>query len=196
MKKSNYFIISILLLIYCCNEKLFAQEKFNCVETNLFLNDTIIESNVIFDYFRQEFDSIVNVVGSVFIMPLDSLSLNGQNKYTIRVIKPNDGYLEVYFKDRLLYKYRLIAGTVEGTGYCYYPFLTNVALQGTFKDGKPHGLVFVLRDNGFVNEVMMFRNGKYVRHIYHWLSFSRKSLRERSKNRSSNPLRNDEPLRV
>jgi len=150
--------------------------------------------NIVFDYFRQEYDSMVYNVGSVFLMPSDSLLFNKKNEYTIAVSNPDNGYLEISFKNRLLYKYTLINNKINGTGFCFYPFSGNVALQGSFKKGKLDGLVFVQEKNGEMIEVMKFKEGKYIKHIFHWLSFSKKNLRERSKNRSTNPLRNDEVI--
>jgi hypothetical protein len=181
--------ILILCLLFSFNQ-VFSQT--NDKKTRIFEKDTIFTSNSVFDYFRQEEDSIVFIVGSVYLMPSDSLSFNEGNEYTTKVINPDNGYLEIYFKNKLLYKYRLINNKIERIGFCYYPFNSNIALQGSFKEGKLHGLVFVQKVNGEILEVMRFKKGKYIKHIYHWLSFSNKALRKRSKHRSYNPLRNDE----
>ncbi len=180
--------MTFLLFAYIQN---FAQNISDNEKNKLFQKDTIITDYSVFDYFRQEQDSIVQVVG-VILMPTDSLSLFGKNEYTIKVSNPKNGYLKVYFKNKLLYKYMLIDNEIKGTGFCYYPFSGNVALQGTFKNNKLNGEVFVLKENGEILEVMKFKKGKYIKHLYHWLSFSKKSLRARSKNRSYNPLRGDE----
>jgi hypothetical protein len=151
-------------------------------------------TNVIFDYFRQEHDSIVYLVGSTFLMPSDSLTFKDKNQYKVKVINPEKGYLEIYFKGYLLYKYELLNNQVQGSGFVYYPFKKSVALQGRFANGKLDGLVFVQSQEGEMIEVMKFKNGKYINHVFHWLSPSKNSLKRRSKNRSSNPLRNDEVI--
>jgi len=186
----NRKLLLFLLLFNCINA--FAQKKSYDVNNTFFQTDTVIKSCSIFDYFRQEHDSIVYAVGSVFLMPSDSLHFNEKNEYTIKVSTPENGHLEIYFKNKLLYKYMLINHEIRGTGFCYYPFSGNVALQGRFEEGKLNGLVFVQKEDGEMIEVIKFKEGKYIRHVYHWLSFSKKSSRARSKNRSSNPLRNDE----
>ncbi len=172
----------------------FAQEKPSNANNAFFQTDTVIKSCSIFDFFRQEHDSVVYAIGSVFLMPSDSLYFNKKNEYTIKVSNPENGYLEIYFKKRLLYKYMLINHELNGTGFCYYPFSGDIALQGRFKDGKLNGLVFVQKEDGEIIEVMKFKEGKYLKHVYHWLSFSKRSLRVRSKNRSSNPLRGNEVI--
>lgn len=137
---------------------------------------------------------MVFLVG-IMVVPGDSLNW-AKNEYLIKVTTPSEGYLEIFFKDRLLYKYYLINNEVQGTGIIYYPFLGNVAIEGQFNSGVLDGLVFVHKKDGEMIEVMKFRKGKYIRHLYHWLSFSKKSLKARSRNRSSNPLRNDEVIEV
>ncbi|HBF88543.1 MAG TPA: hypothetical protein DDX39_07870 [Bacteroidales bacterium] len=187
-------ILSIFFLFSCL--QILAQNVDYDEHDGIFKKDTIKTDYSVIDYFRQERDSVVYVNGSVFLMPSDSLSFNGKNEYSIKVSNSKNGSLEIYFKNRLLYQYMLINNRINGTGFCYYPFSSDVALQGSFKEGKLHGLVFVQEGNGEIIEVMQFKNGKYVKHIYHWLSFSKKSLRQRSKGRSINPLRGDETIHV
>ncbi|MFO7878586.1 MAG: hypothetical protein R6V52_00925 [Bacteroidales bacterium] len=186
----NKKILIFFLLFNCICA--FAQKKSFNKNYAFLQTDTVIKSCSVFDFFRQELDSNVYTVGSVFLMPPDSLYFNKKNEYIIKVSNPKNGHLKIYFKNKLLYKYMLINNEIKGTGFCYYPFSGNVALQGRFKKGKLNGLVFVQNENGEMIEVMKFKKGQYLKHIYHWLSFSKKSLRARSKKRSSNPLRNDE----
>lgn len=127
-------------------------------------------------------------------MPSDSVSFKEGNSYRVEIKRPQNGTLKIYFKGYLLCKYSLIDGQINGIGIFYYPFLGNVAVQGQFVDGKLHGLVFLQRENGEIVEVMKYRNGVYVKHVFHWLSHSKKSLRARSMNRSSNPLKNNEEI--
>lgn len=188
----NKKLLILFLLLNCVHT--FAQKKSFDIKNGIFQKDTVIKDCFVFDYFRQEYDSIVYNVGCVFLMPSDSLSFTKKNEYTVKVLNSEDGYLEVYFKNRLLYKYMLINHEIKGTGFCYYPFSGNIALQGQFEEGKLNGLVFVQKENGEMLEVMKFKEGKYIKHVYHWLSFSNKRLHDRSKNRSSNPLRNDEVI--
>ncbi len=182
------------LLIYCL--------LLNCVQViaqniseeenkMIFQKDTIITEHSVFDYFRQERDSFIHAVG-VIIMPIDSLSFFGENEFTFKVSNPERGYLEVYHRGYLIYRYMLINYDINGTGFCYYPFSGNIALQGRFKEGKLHGLVSVQKEDGEILQIMKFKGGKYVKHVYHCLRFSRKSLKAISRNRSYNPLRGDE----
>jgi len=184
-------IILFFLFLNCIQS--FAQEKLT-EQKYIFKKDTIINNDYVFDYFRQERDSMVQLVSCVILMPTDSLSLYGENQYTTKVSNPKNGFLKVYFKNKLLYKYMLNDNEIKGTGYCYYPFSGNIALQGRFKEGKLHGLVFIQKEDGEILEVMKFKNGIYIKHIYNWLSFSKKSLQARHKNRSSNPLQNNEVI--
>lgn len=182
----------IYLLILFNYNQLFAQEIIN-EKGYLITKDTLIETNAVFDYFRQEIDSFVFFLYSGFLMPCDSLSFTGKNDYVIKITNPQRGYLEVFFKDRLLYKYFLFKNEVTAVGFCFYPFSGNVAIQGQFKKGLLDGLVFVHNENGEIREVMRYKKGKYVKHIYHKWCFTKRCIRELSKDRSSNPLRMDEP---
>lgn len=170
----------VLFLLLICNG----------ISTYSSAQDSIRVRNYVFDFFRQEYDSIVYVVGGRFLMPGDSVSFI-KNEY---LIDSTNEHLNIYFKNKLLYQYSIHNGKIEGEAYCFYPFLGSVALQGNFVQSRLHGLVFVQRQNGSMVEVMKFNMGKYVKHVYHWLCDNKKCLKFRSKNRSNNPLRNDETI--
>lgn len=148
---------------------------------------TIRYKNYVFDYFRQVHDSTVYVVGGRFLMHGDSLSFR-RNEYQI---DSTSEYLNILFKNKLLYSYSMSNGKIEGIGYCFYPFIGSVAIQGYFVDSKLHGLVFIQRQNGSMVEVMEFNMGKYVKHVYHWLCDNSKCVKFKSKNRTSNALTNN-----
>jgi hypothetical protein len=160
---------------------------FNGTVTLCPAQSTILFRNFVFDYFRQTHDSTVYVVGGRFLMHGDSLSFR-RNEYQI---DSTSEYLNILFKNKLLYSYSMSNGKIEGTGYCFYPFIGSVAIQGNFIDSKLHGLVFIQRQNGSMVEVMEFNMGEYVKHVYHWLCDNKKCLKYKSKNRSSNPLTNN-----
>lgn len=189
MYKSLY-----LYLILFCYTSIFGQNKEFDLERGFFGTDTTFTNNFVFDYFRQEKDSIIYTVGSVFLMPSDSISFKEKNEYIFKVSSPENGFLEIFFKNRLIYKYTLFNYRIHGTGCCYYPFDGNIAIQGQFMNAMLNGYVFVQRQNGEIIEVMKFKCGKYRKHIYHWLALSDKSLRNRNKKRGNNPLCNKEAI--
>ncbi|HEY9700914.1 MAG TPA: hypothetical protein V6C58_00615, partial [Allocoleopsis sp.] len=112
----NKHIVVSLLLLYCTHS--FAQENSFDLRNFSFRTDTTVKTEKVFDFFRQEYDSSVYVIGSVFLMPSDSLSFKVNNNYIIKVSNPKNGQLEIYFKDRLLYKYTLRDYEINGTGFC------------------------------------------------------------------------------
>lgn len=189
----NKILIAILIISNCLN--VYSQRK--TFDHNSFLSqkDTLVTSYYVYDYFRQEYDSIVFTVGCIFLMPSDSISFLGKNEYKIikeTTTNPRFGHLYIYFKNKLLYEYTVVDNNITGIGVCYYPFSGNVAITGQFNNGKLNGLVIVQRQNGEILEVMKYKKGKYIKHVYHWLAFTKKQLKGRSKNRSDNPLKGDE----
>jgi regulatory protein YycH of two-component signal transduction system YycFG len=181
METSKYIIVWLMVILNSTNMS--AQNR----------SDTCADIRpAVYDYFRQEFDSVVYVIGSVFLMHSDSLSFK-TNDYCYR--QSND-YLKIYFKDRLLYEYSLVEGEVEGLGYCCYPFESSIAVQATFKNSKLHGLVSIHEKNGKVLEIMDFEDGIYKKHYFHYLVKNKRKLKRLSKNRSKNPLKNDELIIV
>lgn len=149
-----------------------------------------------FNYFTESNDSVVSIMNGIYLDPRDSII----ETFTIQREKSKGnsrfGWLTISHNDKVLYKYELVDGKVDGIGYCYYPFTGRVAFQAQFKKDKLNGIVFFQDMSGKIIEVMKFKSGRYRRHLFHWLSYSKKSLRLRSKNRSSNPLRNDEVITV
>ena len=180
------------LLIFNCN-LLSSQEIINN-KGYVITTDTLIVTNAVFDYFRQMLDSTVFFVYSGCIINGDSISFTGKNDYMVKITNPQKGYLEIYFKGRLLYKYSLFKNEITGIGFCYYQFSDVVAMQGQFKNGLLDGLVFINNKDGETREVMMFKKGRYVRNIYIKYCFTKKCLRNFSRHRSDNPLRLDEVI--
>lgn len=108
----NKKLLILILSLNCVHS--FAQKKSFDIKNGGFQKDTVIKEYFVFDCFRQEYDSIVYNVGCVFLMPSDSISFNKKNEYMIKVLNSEDGYIEVYFKNRLLYKYMLINHANQG----------------------------------------------------------------------------------
>jgi hypothetical protein len=190
MTDMKNFIILLISIFTIING--FSQARIDEPPEEYLTKDTVFETNIIYDFFRNEYDSILYNIGSVFLMPSDSISFKNKNRYKIHVTEPNNGKLKIYYKSKLLFEYKLINRKVEGTGYCYYPFTGNIALQGRFSNNKLNGLLFVQKSDGRILEGMKYEKGIYIEHIYHWLSFSKKSLRKRSKDLNKNPLKNNE----
>lgn len=175
MKKIILIIVSIGLVLLC----------FSFIDNG---TDTCHKSNSIFDYFRQEKDSSVYIIGPVFLMKSDSLSFKEKNEYCTKdvIINGNIVRKEIFFKEKLLYSYTIKNGKINGLGYCFYPFLGKIAVQGNFCNSKLHGIVTVQNKEGKIIEIMKYRRGKYIKHIFHQ-NFGYKKHKFKSKN----PLRYD-----
>lgn len=143
---------------------------------------------VIFDYFRQEWDSTVFTVGPVYLFfKGDEISFKEPFEYML-VKDADKGKLEIFLKDKLLYEYTLKDGAINGVGYCYYPFLGNIAIQGEFRNNQLNGLVIVMEENGKVLEIMEFKKGIFKKQIFMQGIESKKILKRYSKQRERNPL--------
>lgn len=132
-------------------------------------------------------------IGSIYLFSSnDDISFKAPFEYNI--LRDDDkGKLKVFLKDKLLYEYTLRDGIINGIGYCYYPFLGNVAIQGEFKNNKLNGLVIIMERNGEVLEIMEFKNGEFKKQIFQGTS-SKKILKLYNKHIKNKYLDNN-PLK-
>lgn len=172
-----FFLTSALIGIMCISSSFKEKQVVSCNY-----------SNMIFDYFRHQNDSNIYIIGSVFLMPSDSLSFVEKNEYCTKETIFNGSVTEkkIFFKDELLYSYTVKDDKINGVGYIYYPFLKKIAIQGNFCNSKLQGLVTVQNKNGKIMEIMKYRNGKYIKHVFH-----QKYGYNNYKLDSKNPLNND-----
>lgn len=147
--------------------------------------------DTIYNYFTSEFVSDVYDIGRVRISPV-----NLQQSLFHEIVDTSKNIYTVHYSGKIVFQYELSEGKINGMGYCYYSQSGNVAIQAEFKNDKLDGFVYVHDENGRLIEIMKFRNGKYKRHIYDFQIHDKKGLRMISKNRSSNPLRNNEAIIV
>jgi hypothetical protein len=79
------------------------------------------------------------------------------------------GLLDIFIDGKLLFKYYMINGRIEGIGHIYYPKTGHIAYHGYFIDGKLDGPVFCLsKDDSEVIHSMLFKNGKPKKILFVW----------------------------
>lgn len=155
--------------------------------------DTSFTALGFYNYFTGMMDTNYFLIGQFDLAPEYSIFDKGDNSYRIKVINPDDGKMEVYYRNKLLYMFPLKEGVVTGVGYGYYLNTNRVALQGNFKNGKLDGLLFIFDYDGSIFECMKYKKGIFLKSIYYIRAKSDKELKFRnSKRTSKNPLRGDE----
>jgi antitoxin component YwqK of YwqJK toxin-antitoxin module len=127
-------------------------------------------------------------------MEFDYIDMEGNNEY--RFEYKHDDELKVYFKEHPLFSYEVENGQLKGSGYCFYPFEKRVAIQAEFRKSKLHGLVVVQDRNGKLLEIMKYKKGKYVRHLFLFNIKGKKGLRKYSRDHTGNPLLGDEVIEI
>lgn len=147
--------------------------------------------DTVYNYFTDEFVSEVFDIGRVFIMPM-----NKQHGLFTEEVDTLKNTYKVHYSGNLLFEFKLSEGKINGMGYCYYIQSGCVAIQAELKNNQLNGFVYVHDEHGKLIEIMKFKNGKYKKHVYDFQVQAKKNLRKISKNRSNNPLRNDEAIIV
>lgn len=181
------FILFLFISIICKSQNY----TYNC----MYDKDTSFNVIGFFNHFSGEMDTNYFLMGQFILVSYDSLFDNGDNSYRINIIRPNNGKLEVYYRDKLLYEFPLKGGAVSGVGYGYYLDNNNIALQGNFKNGKLDGLLFIFNKEGKIFECMIYSKGIFKKSIYYIEATSTKDLKTRnSRRKTKNPLRNDEKI--
>jgi hypothetical protein len=157
-------------------------------------SDTLFISNSVYDFFTGQEDSFNFYKGKIRLMEFDSIDMEGNNEY--RFEYKHDDELKVYFKEHPLFSHEVENGQLKGSGYCFYPFEKRVAVQAEFRKSKLHGLVVVQDRNGKLLEIMKYKKGKYVRHLFHFNIKGEKGLRKYSRDHTGNPLLGDEVIEI
>ncbi len=132
-----------------------------------------------YSYFKQKVDSVF-------------VSFDRVEFYQVAAIAKKDGagYFRVFYNKQLLFDYDIREGKINGLGVMYHPNLLGHTYdtpfcQSLFKDGKLDGITTLYNDDGLINEVMCFRKGKYLKHLYHHKSKSRKDLNQGNRKSTS-----------
>lgn len=186
MKK---IIFTLLLFVYTIGN---AQQSIPDYKID---KDTSFTAPGFYNYFIEMMDTNYFLMGQFILVSYDSIFDKGDNSYRIKVINPDDGKMEVYYRNKLLYMFPLKKGVVTGVGYGYYLNTNRVALQGNFKNGQLDGLLFIFDYDGSIFECMKYKKGIFLKSIYFIEATSKKDLKLRnSKTTSKNPLRSDEVI--
>lgn len=144
-----------------------------------------------FNYFTSCVDSIIALpIGKVQLVHYKYDNYPDLDDFTI-----DSSYkeLNLYFKNNLVYHFDIENGVIEGKGFGYYFNSKIIGVEADFKKNKLQGIVSLYNKEGELIERMKFKKGKFVRLIYE-NGMSKKTLSRRIKNRSKNPLRNDEKI--
>jgi len=190
---NRYHIHKLIFILFLIVGTICKSQNFT--DNYIYNKDTSYNVIGFFNHFTEEMDTNHFLMGQFILVSYDSLFDNANNSYRVNIIRPNNGKLEVYYRDKLLYEFPLKDGIVSGVGYGYYLNNNRIALQGNFKNGKLDGLLFIFDEEGEIFECMKYSKGIFKKSIYYIEATTKKDLKIRNSSRKTkNPLRNDEKI--
>lgn len=146
--------------------------QVECFDEDIAEKCEIDTSYQIFDYFNHRIDSLFCLYGRVTLMDCSPYYLYKKRPiYITRKLtyKDGSGMLDIFIDDKLLFRYYMINGRIEGSGYIFYPQTGHVAYQGYFSDGKLNGPLFCLsKDDSEVIHSILFKNGSPKKILFLW----------------------------
>ena len=175
-------IVFICFIIIGISAK--CQVKFP-IEPNVSIkNDTTFyEANhsTFYSYFKQKFDSIFISFDKVDFNQL--AAIDNQS---------NNGYFLIRYDNQILIKYEIRQGQISGLGMLFHPNLLGKKndipyCQAMFSSSKLNGITIFSNDKGIIDEVLLYKKGKYRKHLYHKNAKSNKSLKK-GNSKSVNPF--------
>ncbi len=180
MKVREYMVgikVTLVFIAICFNPfSLLAQYDFDKWAVESVENDTIckvLEDDVYYDYFRSDFgkyEYIVDFSDSKF-------------KAVLKVHKvSNSGFLDVLFKDTLIFRYQVKDLKVDGIGKSYDFNTRELKLQGTFRSNKTHGVLISFGACSEIRYVAEYRKGKFLRYFFHQDAPDEKALKKIEEN--------------
>lgn len=127
-----------------------------------------LRSTKFYNYFQSRYDS-------THILFFDEPNYYDQKA----VIHKKDGIgsFIIKYKGKLLFYFSIVNYNVEGVGTKYYNYTKEIRCNGMFKKGKIHGTAFFFKQNGRIREVVLFKRGKYKKHLYHEAARNKKELK-------------------
>lgn len=133
--------------------------------------DTIkrgLESSSVYDYFMGlEFeDTVLDFSDEPYVQVL---SLNKVD---------HSGYLKIYFKEKLIFRYEVLNGKISGIGYKYDYKTGRIELYGLFYNSRLNGPLVRTNLDGSVAYIVNYRKGKFKKYIYHYRNKSEEDLME------------------
>lgn len=183
--------IAVLSFIVLLKSTCIAQVKFPISPVIKEKNDTTIyelNHSTFYSYFKQHEDSIFisfNPIKFNQIALIDNTTKNG--------------LFFISYEKQTLVKYEIREGKISGIGLLYHPNLLgkkykNPYCQAQFKNNLLDGITTFYNDDGVVIEILLFKKGKYKKHLYHEKAISEGDLR-RGNRFSVNPFLEKEVIR-
>lgn len=135
---------------------------------------------------------------SYFTHSIDSIFIdfNKPDFYQLAAINKKDGhgYFVIKHEKKVLIKYEIRERKISGVALRYHPNLLNKKYphpycQALFKEGKLHGVILFFGEDQIVNEILLFKKGKYKKHLYHYKAITNQALKEGNK-KATNPFEN------
>jgi len=178
MNKILLSLISLCISISClCQHKLVFPQNPTIIhgkDTTLY----VLNSTKIYNYFTQDYDSLI-----VF---------NSQPSHFHQIAsisnKNNRGYLKIMYSDRIVFKFEIREGEIEGIGTRYDFFDGSIGYQSMFKNGQLDGVTIFFNSNGSIYSIAQYKKGRFKKYFYHQTAKTRKSLR-RGNRKSNDPFK-------
>lgn len=177
-------LISVLFVIAFIMNDGYSQLRFPITPTVIVKNDSTfykLSHPTFYSYFKLHLDSI--------FISFDSIVFNQEG---VIDNKSQHGYLEISYNDQVLVKNEIRNGKISGIGLLYHPNLLGLSYelpycQAHFSNNKLHGVVIFYDEIGITTEILLFRKGKYLKHLYHKKAITDESLKKGNK-LSGNPF--------
>lgn len=94
------------------------------------------------------------------------------------------GYFKVKYKDHILLYYEVRNSKIEGLGlmYSYYPLKDSSSqlpfAQSMFRGDRLDGVTLIFDNQGIVSEMLLYRKGKYKKHMYHHKAKTKEAVKK------------------
>lgn len=177
---------TFLILFILTNSVSYGQVKFPNKPIIKVVNDTTYQElteSFFYSYFSQQFDSVF--ISFEPVLFYQKVAIN---------IKTHQGYFSIYYGTQLLIHYEIRENQIEGIGIRYHPNLLGKThripyCQSMFKRGKLDGVTSFYDSEGKITEILLFKNGKYKKHLYHQFAQNNDALKEGNK-KTKDPFKN------
>ena len=115
--------------------------------------------------FKQKFDSTY-----VFMIePVKYQQIAAVN------IKDECGYFEISYNKVALCRFQIRENKIEVIGVMF-DNTGHIRVQSLFINDKLNGVTMIYDKQGIIQEILLYRNGKYKKHLYHIAAKTRKDI--------------------
>jgi hypothetical protein len=173
MASTKIALMIFLSLIFQLNNLEFSKknlcEDFYHKDDSIFIVSYIDEY---FDYFKGTMDKFA-VIDFSEEKYRKVLSMHKTSK---------KGFIRIYFRDLIIFEYRIVDEVVQGVGSKYDYKTGQVIIHGLFKDSKLNGPLLFYNENFEVDYIAKYRKGKFIKFLYHKKAKDNTDLKEINKN--------------